>query len=103
MAYDVASQNEPESAYRNSIDAAVLPVLLSGSKGDLPSRTAQGLRGLPRRAVFAVLDRLGTAGAASRQQVDNPREFIEPGTYVLRCLASDGGLVKTENITFNVK
>ena len=28
--------------------------------------------------------------------------FPEPGTYVLRCLAHDGGLSTTEDVTFNV-
>ena len=28
--------------------------------------------------------------------------FTEPGTYVLRCLAHDGGLMTTEDVTFTV-
>jgi hypothetical protein len=49
-----------------------------------------------------VVGRLGHAAGARRGQVGQPRDFSEPGTYVLRCLAHDGGLMAYEDVTIVV-
>ena len=52
-----------------------------------------------RRREFAVGCGLENAPDSSRQQVETRATFKTPGEYVLRCVAHDGALTATENVT----